>query len=53
MSECEWTYEGSNDVWETACGKAFCIVEGTPQENEIRYCCFCGGKLTHPGGDDE
>ncbi len=34
--------EDSND-WECSnCGGAWCLEDGTPQENEIHYCHSCG-----------
>jgi len=43
---CEWYEVG--EMWETTCGHAFVLNYGTPSENEMRFCCYCGGELTAP-----
>ncbi len=44
--ECGWTHTTSiiedEGIWETLCGNAFMFVEGTPQDNKIKFCCYCG-----------
>jgi hypothetical protein len=41
---CTWTkpYEGP---WETSCGNLFEIIEATPRENGMTFCCYCGAHL--------
>lgn len=34
-----------NDVFETGCGEMFQITHGSPHENNMKFCCYCGGKL--------
>jgi hypothetical protein len=42
---CEWTQEDyDNTTWET-CSDPFCLNEGTPSENGMKFCCFCGKPL--------
>lgn len=41
---CRWE-QNNHDDWETDCGSAFRIIEGTPQDNEMEYCCYCGNPL--------
>jgi hypothetical protein len=44
--KCEWAQEDeSSDAWDTGCGHTFLINDGTPSENGMRYCCFCGKTL--------
>lgn len=48
---CIWTLDAveadwGEDVWATACGRRFQVTEGTPAENDMRFCCYCGGALT-------
>jgi hypothetical protein len=44
--KCEWAQEDeSSDAWDTGCGRTFLINDGTPSENGMRYCCFCGKTL--------
>ena len=39
---CHWTQEDyDSDTWNTTCGRLFSLIEGTPQDNDIRFCCFC------------
>ena len=43
---CLWSLiEDDSDLWETSCGKAFVLTEGTPKKNKMRFCCFCGKKI--------
>ena len=41
---CTWT-EDANGIWHTDCGEAFEIQTGSPGQNGLRFCCFCGRKL--------
>jgi len=46
MNVCIWArMDDESDSWGTSCNHAFTIMEGTPKENEFRYCCYCGGEL--------
>jgi len=47
--KCKWTrvvdhYEYL-DLWETDCGNCFELYNGTPAENGMQYCCYCGKAL--------
>ena len=44
---CTWTHEvhHESDAWDTQCGNAFLLVEGTPAENDMAFCPYCGGHL--------
>ena len=42
---CRWKYDEDMDAWNTQCDNAFCIGEGTPAENEMKFCPYCGRKL--------
>lgn len=42
-SECIWTEE--EEYWETACGNLFCLNDGTPADNDMKYCPYCGKPL--------
>lgn len=48
-THCTWTYEDDNEtvVWQTACGETFvfCNDDG-PLGNSMKWCCYCGGKMT-------
>jgi hypothetical protein len=43
MKQCEW--EDDDDCWATSCGQLFVINDGTPSQNGMKYCCYCGGEL--------
>ena len=38
--------------WETGCGHRFEINDGTPFENDMRYCPFCGSPIDQHTADD-
>jgi len=38
---CEWEADEENN-WTTSCGKTFCLIEGGPIENDMKFCCYCG-----------
>lgn len=41
MGSCTWT-ENVDGNWETSCGEMFVFEDGTPSENGMKYCCYCG-----------
>jgi len=43
---CSWNLISEDeDIWETGCGNAWYLTEGNIEENGMKYCPFCGGKL--------
>lgn len=43
---CYWSQEDADsDLWNTSCRRAFVLNDGTPTENRMHYCCFCGKPL--------
>lgn len=50
--ECEWAQDDKteSDAWNTKCGNAFLLSEGTPAENDMKYCPYCGGRLVVSNG---
>jgi len=42
---CVW-YETLDGWYETECGHAFIVDHGTPAENGMGFCCYCGATLT-------
>lgn len=42
--QCIWTYD-PDGYWQTSCGDQFCISDGTPAENKMRFCHYCGLRL--------
>lgn len=50
---CTWSqptsWDDESNCWRTACGDAFQLVDGSPSENKILYCPFCGMPVeAHP-----
>lgn len=41
---CVWN-EDDNGTWDTACGETFVFNEGTPADNKMLFCCYCGKPL--------
>lgn len=42
---CAWTQDEMSGVFVTACGNTFEIMYGTPSENGMRFCPYCGEPL--------
>lgn len=47
MTKCVWREFESDDCdwWDTGCAHAYTIIEGTPLENEMKYCTYCGKEI--------
>lgn len=46
MPKCKWKYEEwDGDCYDTDCGESFVLFEGTPEENKMKYCCYCGKEI--------
>jgi len=50
VDACNWKQEDDDwGTYETDCGGSFNIIDGTPQDNGFKYCCYCGKTLVgHP-----
>lgn len=54
MDSCTWTLEDPSDgAWGTECNNIFSLEDGTPSENRMRFCCFCGRPLLEQIFDEE
>jgi hypothetical protein len=44
---CTWHQDGDGDsgVYATSCGRYFNLEDGTPEDNRMQWCCYCGKKL--------
>lgn len=43
---CTWSQDGAGEVaWDTSCHGRFLLNEGTPHENSMVFCCYCGKSL--------
>lgn len=38
----EWDVDG---YYNTECKQAFCIMDGTLEENDFKYCTYCGREI--------
>ena len=45
---CGWRQDEDHDsdAWHTGCNNMFTLNEGGPIENDLKFCCYCGGTLT-------
>jgi hypothetical protein len=51
---CTWSQEDEDsDSWNTSCGHIFRLDEGSPEDNGMKFCCYCGGTVTSERGVDE
>ena len=41
---CEWR-EDKDGAWDTSCKNKFELTHGTPLDNQMTYCCYCGKPL--------
>lgn len=48
---CIWARDADSDAWDSSCGHMFCLNEGTPLENDMSFCCFCGEPLVEELGE--
>lgn len=49
---CKWV-ENSDHFWDTSCHNSFVFNEGTPKENDMNFCCYCGEVLKQELYKDE
>ena len=42
---CIWSQEDDLSYFETSCSQSFTFYEGTPLENEFKFCPFCGKEI--------
>jgi hypothetical protein len=44
---CTWHQDGDSDsgVYATSCRHYFHLDDGTPEDNKMSWCCYCGKKL--------
>jgi len=47
-TNCKWEYEGhkyDDGYYETECDNAFIFIEGGIEDNEMKYCPYCGYEI--------
>ena len=43
---CKWElFDTDTNAYDTQCSNAFLIADGTPADNQMDYCCYCGLKI--------
>lgn len=42
---CEWG-EDIDGNWTTGCDEIYIFLHGTPKQNGMKFCCYCGKPLT-------
>lgn len=42
---CTWR-PGDYGEYNTSCKNAFVLNDGTPSDNNMKFCCYCGGLLS-------
>ena len=42
---CTWKENEEYGMYETGCGNAFQTIEGDIEENNFKFCPYCGGKI--------
>ena len=49
-STCLWTPDEGWEYgcWSTACGEEFYLEVDAPEDNGMRFCCYCGKPLVQP-----
>ncbi len=40
--KCTWTFDVSENCWNTGCKEPYAAIEGAPLDNRIKFCCYCG-----------
>jgi len=45
---CIWHQDEDGD-WHTGCDNIYIILAGTPKENGMKFCCYCGNPLRQRG----
>lgn len=56
VRECVWTWSEADYHWQAGCGGTWLFIDGGPEENEVKFCQCCGGKVVvcddpAPGGE--
>ena len=45
QTACAWKETDDGEMSETSCGNALNVEAGTPRENGMMFCCYCGKHL--------
>ena len=49
IDDCVWKKDPTNEynVYDTLCYESFGITDGTPRDNNFKFCPYCGGKIVN------
>lgn len=50
---CEWWLDDDEGFWGTSCGHMFRLDNGSPSQNRMAFCCYCGKPLTSTDSGEE
>ena len=50
--KCTWTRHSGDDPWSTSCRNAFTLEDGSPSDNGMEFCCYCGKPLEEMTDED-
>ena len=53
IGTCKWTYDDSNDSWDTECDEKFWFTTEGPIDNGFKYCPYCGKILIELDNEQE
>jgi hypothetical protein len=42
---CIWEWDNEIQAWDTECGNTHEFIAGDPEDNEYKFCPYCGRKL--------
>ena len=48
---CEWKYNNSEYYWESSCEHLHIFMSDGPEENEYKFCPYCGKKIKEKESD--
>ena len=52
--KCNWVqHDIDSDGWSADCNNDFTLNDGTPEDNSMKFCCFCGKPLHQVIYEDE
>lgn len=43
--KCKWRYDSTHEKWDTQCEEAHCFFEGSPKDNNYKFCPYCGKEI--------
>ena len=52
MDNCIWTPD-EDGIYDTGCGHKYELMRGTPTDNHMNYCTYCGKQLEIDTNDEK